>query len=79
MTKDQTKKLGDADFDLSKYANEEGNFEDKLSLKNCDDDSDAYIEIHINSKVLDELPQIRNKIKMINNANNVMPVIEERE
>ena len=53
MTKDLTKKLGEAEFDLSKYANEERAWEDKLPLKYCDLDSQAYIEIFIKAKVLD--------------------------
>ena len=38
MTKDLSMKLGEAEFDLSKYANEERAWEDKLPLKQCDID-----------------------------------------
>ena len=43
--------LGTADFDLSKYANEEKAMDDKLPLKNCSIDSSAFIEIYIKAKV----------------------------
>lgn len=45
--------LGEADFDLSKYANDDRPQEDKLPLKNCQIDPSAYIEIYIKAKVLD--------------------------
>ena len=45
--------LGSADFDLSKYANDERAQDDKLPLKNCSVDASAYIEIYIKAKVLD--------------------------
>lgn len=47
--------LGDADFDLSKYANSEVPSEDKLPLKNCSIDPKAYIEIFIKAKVIDNV------------------------
>ena len=53
MTKDLTKKLGEAEFDLSKYANDEKAWEDKLPLKYCDIDSQGFIQIFIKAKVLD--------------------------
>lgn len=53
MTKDLSLKLGEAEFDLSKYANDEKPWEDKLPLKNCEMDENAYIEIFIKAKVLD--------------------------
>ena len=48
--------LGSADFDLAKYANVEDPQEDKLPLKNCMLDKEAYVEIYIKAKVLDALP-----------------------
>jgi hypothetical protein len=48
--------LGEADFDLSKYANEERAMDDKLPLKNCNIDPNAYIEIYIKAKVLEAAP-----------------------
>jgi hypothetical protein len=52
--------LGSADFDLSKYANDEKPQEDKLPLKNCAIDANAYIEIFIKAKVLDQVPATPN-------------------
>jgi hypothetical protein len=48
--------LGEADFDLAKYANDERATEDKLPLKNCAMDPKAFIEIYIKAKVLDNIP-----------------------
>jgi N-terminal C2 in EEIG1 and EHBP1 proteins len=48
-----SKLLGEADFDLAKYANDERAQDDKLPLKNCSLDPNAYIEIYIKAKVLD--------------------------
>jgi hypothetical protein len=48
--------IGEADFDLAKYANEERSQEDKLPLKNCTIDPKAFIEIYIKAKVLDNVP-----------------------
>jgi hypothetical protein len=48
--------LGEADFDLSKYANDDKILDDKLPLKNCSIDPSAFIEIFIKAKVLDSLP-----------------------
>ena len=39
--------IGDADFDLAYYANNPSVLCDKLPLKNCDIDKNAFIEIHI--------------------------------
>ena len=53
---DQSQKFGEADFDLSNYANESGkDFEEKLPIKNCPEDPDAYIEIYIKAQVLEPL------------------------
>lgn len=51
--KDMSTMLGSADFDLSKYANDERAQDDRLPLKNCSLDQSAYIEIYIKAKVLD--------------------------
>ena len=48
--------IGEADFDLAKYANEERAQDDKLPLKNCTIDPKAFIEIYIKAKVLDNVP-----------------------
>lgn len=47
--------VGEADFDLSKYANSERPYEDKLPLKNCSIDPKAFIEIFIKAKVIDNV------------------------
>ena len=47
--------LGEADFDLSKYANEERAMEDRLPIKNSTDPN-AFIEIYIKAKVLEAAP-----------------------
>lgn len=39
--------LGEADFDLAYYANNSTITSDKLALKNCELDQNAYIEIYI--------------------------------
>ena len=54
-TKDMTRLLGEADFDLSKYANDERAIDDKLPLRNCAIDPKAFIEIFIKAKVLDNV------------------------
>ena len=52
-TKDRTRKLGEADFDLGKYANDPENTRDQLPLRNCESDPKAFIQIQIKSKMLD--------------------------
>ena len=42
-TEDRRKKLGEADFDLGKYANDPETQKDKLPLRNCESDPKAYI------------------------------------
>jgi vacuolar-type H+-ATPase subunit I/STV1 len=69
--------LGEADFDLSKYANEERAMEDRLPVKNCSFDPNAYIEIYIKAKVLEAAPQ--NSSRVNNSLNISMPIIEERD
>lgn len=73
--------LGSADFDLAKYANVEEPQEDRLPLKNCLLDKEAYVEIYIKAKVLDALPQTPTMSGRGagGNAFTQMPVIEERE
>lgn len=39
--------IGEADFDLAHYANNPHIQQDKLPLKNCTIDPNAFIEIHI--------------------------------
>ena len=52
-TEDRSKKLGEADFDLGKYANDPESTKDKLPLRNCETDPKAYIQILIKAKTLD--------------------------
>ena len=53
FTKDRSKLLGEADFDLGKYANDPQATKDQLSLRNCEVDPKAYIEIYIKAKVVE--------------------------
>lgn len=39
--------LGEADFDLAHYANNSEILKDKLPLRNCSVDPNAFIEIYI--------------------------------
>ena len=43
FTEDRSKKLGEADFDLGKYANDPESQKDKLPLRNCESDPKAFI------------------------------------
>ena len=70
--------LGSADFDLSKYANDERAQDDRLPLKNCNIDPSAYIEIYIKAKVLDAVPQTPS-MKTTGMQLTSMPTIEERD
>ena len=54
FTKDRSRLLGEADFDLGKYANENTAKQDRLKLRNCDADEEAFIEIYIKAKTLEE-------------------------
>ena len=66
--------LGEADFDLSKYANNPDQaFEDKLPLKGCALDPDACIEIYIKAKIIEKTQE-----KLVNQYKG-MQTIEERE
>jgi hypothetical protein len=53
FTKDKSKMLGEADFDLGKYANDPTKNKDLLPLRNCETDTKAFIEIYIKTKTLD--------------------------
>ena len=53
FTKDRSRLLGEADFDLGKYANDSTAQMDRLTLRNCEVDPSAYIEIYIKAKTLD--------------------------
>lgn len=46
--------LGEADFDLGKYANNPQATKDKLPLRNCESDPKAYIEIYIKAKNVEQ-------------------------
>lgn len=54
FTKDRSRMLGEADFDLGKYANDSTAQMDRLQLRNCDVDPNAYIEIYIKAKTLEQ-------------------------
>ena len=53
FTKDRSRMLGEADFDLGKYANDSSAQMDRLTLRNCEYDANAYIEIYIKAKTLE--------------------------
>ena len=53
FTKDRSRLLGEADFDLGKYANETVSQQDRLKLRNCESDPNAFIEIYIKAKTLE--------------------------
>ena len=53
FTKDRSRMLGEADFDLGKYANDPSKTKDLLPLRNCETDAKAFIEIYIKTKTLD--------------------------
>ena len=83
---DMSAMIGVADFDLSKYANDERPQEDKLPLRNCTLDPNAYVEIHIKAKVEGgatppgaQVPGTPNSLRALNSSMMSMPTIEERE
>jgi len=45
--------LGEADFDLGKYANDPSAKMDRLQLRNCEADPSAFIEIYIKAKTIE--------------------------
>ena len=52
LDKDRETSLGEAQFDLAEYSNLEGKSKiDRLPLKNCSYDDNAFIEIHIRAQV----------------------------
>lgn len=53
FTKDRSRLLGEADFDLGKYANDSTAQMDRLTLRNCEPDPNAFIEIYIKAKTLE--------------------------
>lgn len=64
--------LGEADFDIGKYANSQRAQEDKLPLRGCSEDPDAFVEIYIKAKNLKAVPPTPSVRAP------VMPPIEER-
>lgn len=52
FTKDRSRLLGEADFDLGKYANDQSAQMDRLMLRNCEPDKNAFIEIYIKAKLV---------------------------
>ena len=84
---DMSSMLGVADFDLAKYASEERQQEDKLPLRNCTLDPNAYVEIHIKAKVDGPSGSVSpsgagtpNSMRnALNNSLLRMPTIEERD
>lgn len=74
-SKDLAQRYGEADFDLSSYANNpDRDFEEKLPLKNCPSDPNAYIEIYIKAKVLEPLSPMKTP-----SGYKGMSIIEEKE
>ena len=53
FTKDRSRLLGEADFDLGKYASDQTAQMDRLHLRNCEVDPDAFIEIYIKAKTIE--------------------------
>lgn len=68
-----TKKFGEADFDLSKYANHpDVPYEEKLPLRGCEEDPQALIEIFVKAKILENPDQQKIGYRG-------MSIIEEKE
>ena len=69
-TEDRSKKLGEADFDLGKYANDPESNKDKLPLRNCETDPKAYIQILIKAKTIDSdsTPRRNTQNNMLNES-----------
>jgi hypothetical protein len=81
---DMTSMLGVADFDLSKYAVSEQPQEEKLPLRNCSLDTDAWVEIHIKCKIEGGGPPApstpKRGLSSLNNSGLLrMPTIAEKE
>lgn len=59
-SKESSEILGEADFDLAYYANNPEILQDKLPLKNCSIDPNAFIEIYIKTNS----QEVLNKTKL---------------
>lgn len=64
--------LGETDIDLSKYANLEKAVEDRLPLRQCQDEN-GCIDIYCKAKPLDNVPQTPSL------RTPALPIIQERE
>jgi len=53
--------LGEADFDLAYYANNNHVQSDKLPLKNCSIDENAFIEIYIKTNAEEIMKQAKDE------------------
>lgn len=62
--------IGEADFDLAHYANNPHLQQDKLPLKNCDIDPNAFIEITIKTNSQEVLNAANRDNPMIGSDNN---------
>ena len=61
--------MGEADFDLGKYANDASAQKDRLLLRNCEADPEAFIEIYIKAKTLEESSTPTRKNNPLGNSN----------
>jgi len=85
--KDMSNMLGSAEFDLSKYANEEKAVEEKLPLKNSPYSTEGYVEIYIKCKAEGGLPTTHGSAPhpsmgrggLNTSALTRMPTIEEKD
>lgn len=80
FTKDRSKMLGEADFDLGKYANDPSKTKDQLPLRNCESDPKAFIEIYIKAKMLEDKDKTtpRGTKAGLNREVSALPSIEEK-
>jgi hypothetical protein len=51
LASDRTTCLGEAKFNLAKYANYGQPLTDKLRVKNCTYDKNAYVEVYVNARI----------------------------
>jgi len=85
--KDMSTMLGSAEFDLSKYANEEKAVEEKLPIKNSSYSTEGYVEIYIKCKAEGGLPLTQGSAPhpsmarggLNTSALTRMPTIEEKD
>jgi N-terminal C2 in EEIG1 and EHBP1 proteins len=78
FTKDK-RLLGEADFDLGKYANDPSKSNDQLPLRNCEADPKAFIEIYIKAKMIDvKETATPNAVKTTAKKAASLPAIEEQ-